>query len=203
MIQFVQALGAAAASGGLGFIGQERTNNMNRDMAHTNMAFSREEAEANRKWQERMSNTAMQRQVKDYEKAGINPLLGLGQGASTPSGATGTGAMSQASNSMEGLGASAKDALALKMAMEKQAAEIAATDQSRKTMKAQEGKLVKETEALRADAAKSGFFEKLWNLGTSSAKEMGLDPAAMNKKAVERKQEKLPYQPPIKMRGIK
>lgn len=37
-------------------------------------------------WEERMSNTAYQRQVKDMMAAGINPLYGLGSGASTPGG---------------------------------------------------------------------------------------------------------------------
>lgn len=62
------------------FLGQDAAHKANR----TNIMLARE----NRDWMEMMSNTAMQRHMKDLEAAGINPMYGLGTGAgaSTPVG---------------------------------------------------------------------------------------------------------------------
>lgn len=52
------------------------------------------EARRLRKWQENLSNTAHQRQVRDLQAAGLNPILSaFGSGASVP-----TGAMAQVPN---------------------------------------------------------------------------------------------------------
>ncbi len=55
-----------------------------RDANRTNMKIAAD----NRKFQERMSSTAHQRETHDLEKAGLNRILGFtGKGASTPPGA--------------------------------------------------------------------------------------------------------------------
>lgn len=58
------------------------------------MSFNADQARINRDWQERLSNTAHQREVSDLLAAGLNPILSANGGASMPSGSAASGVTS-------------------------------------------------------------------------------------------------------------
>lgn len=115
----------------------DRQNQFNMQMTEKTNAFNAAEAQKDRDFQERMSNTALSRKMADAENAGLNPIFALNaEGAQTPSGSQAKAdspkqatdiinAMTSYTNTMEQI-RSQKEIAQMQIQAQVQAAQIAA-----------------------------------------------------------------------------
>lgn len=127
-----------------------------KDQQDSSQEFAREQMA----FQERMSNSAHQREVADLKAAGLNPILSTKHGgASSPSGAMGT--------AVNALGDAAKSGVTTAMAARRLDAEIdqihASTDQTKQLTKQSEATTLKELEAAANTAVDTGLKNEVIN----------------------------------------
>lgn len=149
-----------AAIGGLGSIFTNKTNSENVDKTN---AANAQQAELNREFQERMSNTAYQRGMADMKAAGLNPILAYQKGgASSPGGA-------QAAMTAPHVENVAEKAVSTALQLKRNTAEVANLQQTEKNLQATEKNIATDTALKEAQAARTMSEDRILGYKLSPA----------------------------------
>lgn len=147
--------GGAFAGGmaGLQMSGAEQANAQNAEIALEN-----------RRWQERMANSAHVREVDDLKAAGLNPILSVNAGATTPQGAT-----AQMQNTMEGMAQSGREIAMMKLNADKMKSETQLNQATVGKAQADVMKTGEEMNLLKAQQRKADMETKVMSKGVPEA----------------------------------
>lgn len=144
---------------GLPIIGSYISGRMAAANAAEQHDWSVEDASVNRAFQERMANTAHQREVKDLRDAGLNPILSGtgGAGANTPSGAMADSNVADVPD----YAAAANSALNAKLLKTQEALQKAQAEQLSSASEANRAQAAKTRKEAAILSPKATLFEKI------------------------------------------
>lgn len=139
--------------GGLSLAGGIMSNIWGDERQEKSNQFNAQQAQLNRDFQERMSNTQYQRGMEDMRKAGLNPILAYSKGgASAPSGSAASSVSpAPVSNAVENAVSSAQQSKRLNSEVAKQALEMENLKQQNINLKEQSDQIRAATNKTFAD----------------------------------------------------